>query len=197
MRSFGTLKWSQWCWKKSSEELRSRSIDWRGQKVLRGRQNCTKWDHVFGPGERSDDDMLLTIKILMILCSGRIWKLVFGVSKWQFIENFMKNQHLTMFTIFQSVENLNNFWFLSKFGFLAFSNFAQNLSFLLQFSGFGCNFVPFLLIFPIFLTSWCMYLIITCTVGPTECRCNGHRKTEETNWLPFFLESKKSEMYKQ
>ena len=159
MWSYGTLKWSQWGRKKNSEELRLRSIDWRGQKVPRDEQNYTKGDHVFGPGERSDNGMLLTIKILMILCSGRVRKLDFALSKWHFIENLMQNWQVTIFRFFEFFQNLK-FRFLSKFDFLVFFDFVQNSSFLFHFSCFCSNFVPILLIFPIFLTSWCMYRFV-------------------------------------
>ena len=69
---FGTLSEPELSQKKCSEELRSRSIDWRGQKVPGDQQNYTKGDHVFDPGERFDNGMLLTVKILMILCSARV-----------------------------------------------------------------------------------------------------------------------------
>ena len=46
MRSFGTLYEPQRSKRKCSEELRSRSIDWRGQTVLRLREKFKK-GHIF------------------------------------------------------------------------------------------------------------------------------------------------------
>ncbi len=44
---FGTLSEPELSQKKCSEELRSRSIDWRGQKFPRGHKNHQKGHHNF------------------------------------------------------------------------------------------------------------------------------------------------------
>ena len=119
MRSIGTLYEPPGSWKKCSGELRSRSTDWRGQKVPGGKQNCKKGRYGFGPGRRSDDGMLLTTKIMVVLCSRSVWKRGFGVSNWTFVANLMKNGLLTIF-VHSNSSNIWNFDFRQNWIFCVF-----------------------------------------------------------------------------
>ena len=103
MRSFGTLKWSQWARKKSSEELRSSSIDGSCQMVRTGTIKLKKSQYVFGFWDRFVNVLLLTVEFLVFLLPRRLSKIKFRFQKSIFIKILIKNIFLSFLTIF--VEN--------------------------------------------------------------------------------------------
>ena len=120
MRSFRTLYESHGTWKKSSEQLRSRSIHWWPRMVRPGTEKCKKRSPCFMLLGRCDIAMLLTARILMFWCFGRLWKLKFRLQKLILIQNVVKNIFLTYFQFFG----------FPKFSFLSFSNFVIFLIFM-------------------------------------------------------------------
>ena len=114
IRSFGTLYESHGTRKKSSEQLRSRSIHWWPRMVRPGTEKCEKRSPCFRLLGRCDIATLLTARILMFWCPGRLWKLKFRLQKIILVQNFVKNIFFWNFDIFSI------FWF---FAFCHFSNF--------------------------------------------------------------------------
>ena len=117
MRSFGTLKWSQWSQKKCSEQLRSSSIDGSCQMVRTGTRKLQKRSVGFWNLDHCDVAVLLTAKILMFLGLGWLWKSKIRSQKSILVKNLIKN-------IFSVI--LDNFWLLPQnFVLVTFFRFYQ------------------------------------------------------------------------
>ena len=121
MRSFRTLYESHGTQKKSSKQLRSRSIHWWPRMGRPGTEKCDKWSICFGFLDRCDIAILVTAQILMFWCFGRLWKLKFRPQKIILAQNFAKNIFWTYFQFFG----------FPKISFLSFSNFVIFLIFMI------------------------------------------------------------------
>ena len=84
---------------KSSEQLRSRSIDGSCQMVRTGSQKYEKSQYVFGFLGWNIDALLLTHDFLMFSCPRRFWKLQFRSPKLIFGEILIKNIFFWIFII--------------------------------------------------------------------------------------------------
>ena len=117
MRSFGTLKWSQWNQKKCSEQLRSSSIDGSCQMVPTGTRKLQKRSVGFWNLDHCDVAVLLTAKILMFRGLEWLWKSKIRPQKSILVKNLIKN-------IFSVI--LDNFcWLPQNFVLVTFFRFCQ------------------------------------------------------------------------
>ena len=91
MRSFWTLKWSQWSQKKCSEQLRSSSIDGSCQMVPTGTRKLQKKSVGFWNLDHCDVAVLLTAKILMFLGLEWLWTSKNRSQKSILVKNLTKN----------------------------------------------------------------------------------------------------------
>ena len=119
MRSFGTLYEPQRTQKKCSEQLRPRSIDRWPQMVRPGTEKCKKRTLCFMFLDACVIAVLLTARILMFWCLGRLWKIKFGIQKFIFVPNIIENIFFGTFALFWhfkiSVSTFSNFVFFPIF----------------------------------------------------------------------------------
>ena len=100
MRSFGTLYGPQRTQKKSFEQLRSSSIDWWCQLVRAGTIKLKKWSVCFLILDHRDFAVLLTARILMFWCPGRLWKIKIRPRKSILVKIWSKMFFLWFLTMF-------------------------------------------------------------------------------------------------